>query len=230
MPRCEADVCTDEPGAEPVSCLYAGRLDPESGLKLCGSHKALGLVNEAEALQLLEPVLLGSSRTQQLVADLLAGCPGSVLSLHNNLGAKLLLSDTDRAAVAAACKVELARRRTEEQSGDLTKGFELQNGGLHASALELLTPSAELTAEHGAARRVIKLQNLKQLRPAQRPDSRDGKLTTFPGDLEPHSAAAEKVVQQWRRSTLQSCTNAHADTEKNVYTEAVDLPKNLNGQ
>ena len=27
MPRCQA-VCTYEPGAEPVSCLYAGWLDP----------------------------------------------------------------------------------------------------------------------------------------------------------------------------------------------------------
>jgi hypothetical protein len=34
---------------------------------------------------------------EQLVADLFSGCRAGELSLHNNLGAKLLLSDTDHA-------------------------------------------------------------------------------------------------------------------------------------
>jgi hypothetical protein len=98
MPRCQADVCTDEPGAELVSCLYAGRLDPESGLKLCRSHKELGLVKSAQALHFLWlPHFPDSISVQQLVARLFSGCPGGELSLHNNLGAKLLLSNTDLA-------------------------------------------------------------------------------------------------------------------------------------
>jgi hypothetical protein len=40
MPRCDALVCADEPGAAPDSCLYAGWLDPESGLKLSGTDRA----------------------------------------------------------------------------------------------------------------------------------------------------------------------------------------------
>jgi hypothetical protein len=163
---------------------------------------------------------------QRLVAKLFSGCPGGELSLHNDLGASHSspLSDTDRAAVAAACKVELARRRTEQQGSDLTKCFEQQNGGLQPWALELLKPPAK----DGAARRVLELQkNLKRLCFAQRPDSRDGKLTTFKGDLEPHSAAAAKLVQRWRHSTLKSCTNAQAETEKNEYTEAVALSQKL---
>jgi hypothetical protein len=195
-----------------------------SACLLCQSHKALGLVNEADALQLLEHVLLGSSRAQQLVASLLSGCPGRELSLYNDLGAKhsSLLSDTDRAAVAAACKVELARRHSEQLSSDLTKCFEQLNAGLPESSLELLTPSAEETAERGAAQQEVKLQNLNPLGPAQRPESRAAKLTSFKGDLKAHSAAAEALVRQWRPSTLKSCTNALADTEKNVYTEAVE--------
>ncbi len=82
---------------------------------------------------------LGSLTVQQLVAGLFSGCPGGELSLHNDLGAKLcsLLSPTDLANVEAACKAELARRRTEQQSSDLTRCIELQNGGLKSWALEL---------------------------------------------------------------------------------------------
>ena len=69
---------------------------------------------------------------------------------------------------------------------------------------------------------MLKLQNLSPLGPAQRPESRAAKLTSFKGDLKAHSAAAEALVRQWRPSTLKSCTNALADTEKNVYTEAVE--------
>jgi hypothetical protein len=131
MPRCQA-VCADEPGAAPASCLYAGWLDELCGFKLYRSHNKLGLVKSADALQFLEPVRLDSLSVQQLVASLFSGCPGGELSLHNNLGAKLcsLLSATDLANVEAACKAELARRRMEQQSSDLTKCIELQNGGL----------------------------------------------------------------------------------------------------
>ena len=200
-----------------------------SGCLLCRSHKELGLVKSAQALQFLEHVRLDSLSVQQLVASLFSGCPGGELSLHSDLGAKLcsLLSDTDLANVEAACKAELARRRMEQQSSDLTKSIELQNGGLKPWALELLIPSAEDTAEIDAVRRVLKLQNLKPLGPAQRPESRAAKLTSFKGDLEPHSAAAAKLVQRWRHSTLKSCTNAQAETEKNEYTEAVALTRKL---
>ena len=118
----------------------------------------------------------------------------------------------------------------EQESSDLTKCIELQNGGLKPWALELLKTSAEVTAEIDAVRRVLKLQTLKPLGPAQRPDSRDGKLTHFKGNFEAHSAAAAKLLQRWRHSTLNSCTNANADTEKNEYTEAVALTQNFNGQ
>ena len=74
---------------------------------------------------------------------------------------------------------------------------------------------------------MLKRQNLKQLGPAQRSESRAAKLTSFKGDLKAHAAAAEKLIQRWRHSTLESCTKAHAETEKNEYTEAVDLSKKL---
>jgi hypothetical protein len=166
---------------------------------------------------------------QRLVAKLFSGCPRRELSLHNDLGARhsSLLCDTDRAAVAAACKAELVRRLTEQHSSDLTECFELQNFGLHASALELLKPSAEVAAERDAARQVLDEQALleqwRPLGPAQRPEFGAGRLTTFSGDLKAHSAAAAKLVQWWQHSTLKSCVNAHADTEKNEYTAAVAL-------
>ena len=145
MPRCQA-VCADEPGAAPASCLYAGWPDELSGFKLCRSHNKLGLVKSAQALQFLEPVRLDSLSVQQLVASLFSGCPGDELSLHNDLGAKLcsLLSATDLANVEAACKAELARKHSEQQSSELTRCIELQNGGLEHWALELLKTSAEV--------------------------------------------------------------------------------------
>jgi hypothetical protein len=175
MPRCQAVVCTAQPGAAPVSCPWAG-LDKLSGLKLCRSHKELGLVNEAKALQFPRlPQCPVSSSVERLVAKLFSGCPSGELLLHN-LGAKLcsLLPDTDRAAVAVARKAELDRRLTEQQSGDLTKCFGLHNDGLHASALELLKPSAKVAAARDATRWVLNLQAAGAARPAVRIPDRAG--------------------------------------------------------
>ncbi len=72
--------------------------------------------------------------------------------------------------------------------------------------------------ERGAARRVLKLRKRTGRTP-----SRAGKLTNFKGDLKAHSAAEAKLVQRWQDNTLTSCVNAHADTEKNEYTEEVAL-------
>ena len=142
MPRCQADVYTDEP----ASCPWAGLPDKVSGCLLCRSHQLLGLVNEAKALQLLEPVLPGSSSVQQLVASLFSGCLAGKLSLHNDLGVQhsSLLSDAARANVAAACKAELVRRHSEQLrgNGNLTKCHNLLNRLLPPSAPTMLAPPA----------------------------------------------------------------------------------------
>ncbi len=117
----------------------------------------------------------------------------------------------------AAYKAELDRGRREHQSVDLTKCFEQQNGGLHASALELLKPPAKETAERGAARQVPKLQNWKQLGPAQQPESGAGRPTTFSGNLKAHSAAAAKLVRWWQQhaQVVRECACGYG--EERVY-------------
>ncbi len=234
MPRCEAVVYTDEPGAEPVSCSWAGRPDELSGLRLCKSHEALGLVNEAEALQLLEPVLPGSSRAQRLVASLFSGCLGGKLSLHNDLSVQhsSLLSDADRANVEAACKAELVRRHSEQVSGNgnLTKCHNLLNRMLPPSAPTMLAPPAGEAAQ-------LEVNNLfaryewGELGDAARGVHPTSTPSSMPLDLGPYEGAALRQLAQRQPAPATSLAEvlrklkirAGEDTTSNDFTQGFEM-------